>query len=66
MARIQVTLEGKLEDGRDKIEGTDDQIKIREHGVELFEQGSITVIPWHRIKEVVRKAGEAFARPETS
>jgi hypothetical protein len=55
MARLEVFLDGKLEDGREKLEGTDDAIKIREHGVELFEEGTLTVIPWHRIKEVVRR-----------
>jgi hypothetical protein len=55
MARIEVYLAGKLEDGREKVEGTDDSIKIREHGVELFEEGTLTVIPWHRIREVVRR-----------
>lgn len=54
--RIEVYLDGKLEDGRDKLEGTDDQIKIRDHGVELFEEGTLTIIPWHRIKEITRHA----------
>ncbi|HEX2025404.1 MAG TPA: hypothetical protein VHH92_03310 [Actinomycetota bacterium] len=58
MARIEVLLESKLADGRDKIEGTDDTVKLRDHGVELFEGGTMTVVPWHRVKEVVRKAGE--------
>jgi hypothetical protein len=60
VAKIEVTLEGTLTDGRDKLEGTDDTIKLRDHGVELFESGTMTVIPWHRVKEVVRRAGEAF------
>jgi hypothetical protein len=60
VARIEVTLEGTLRDGRDKLEGTDDTIKLRDHGVEIFESGTMTVVPWHRVKEVVRRAGEAF------
>jgi hypothetical protein len=60
MARIEVLLQDKLADGRDRIEGTDDSVKLRDHGVELFESGTMTVIPWHRVKEVIRKAGEAF------
>jgi hypothetical protein len=43
-----VTLGGKLTDGRDTIEGTDDTVNLRDHGVELFEGGTLTVIPWHR------------------
>ena len=58
MAKIEVTLDGKLADGRDTIEGTDDTVKIRDHGVELFEGGTLTVIPWHRVREVVRKTAE--------
>jgi FtsP/CotA-like multicopper oxidase with cupredoxin domain len=50
MARIEVKLDGKLEDGRETVEGTDDSIKIREHGVEVFEEGTLHVIPWHRIQ----------------
>jgi uncharacterized protein (UPF0248 family) len=42
------------------VEGTDDTIKLRDHGIELFESGTMTVIPWHRVREVVRRAGEAF------
>jgi hypothetical protein len=57
MAKIEVTLDGKLADGRDKIEGNDDSVKLRDHGVELFEGGTLTVIPWHRVREVVRTAG---------
>jgi hypothetical protein len=64
MAKIEVTLEGKLADGRDALEGTDDTIKLRDHGVELFESGTMTVIPWHRVKEVVRTVGEPFSRQE--
>jgi hypothetical protein len=60
MARIEVLLESQLADGRDKIEGTDDTVKLRDHGVELFEGGTMTVVPWHRVKEVTRKAGEVF------
>jgi hypothetical protein len=56
MAKIEVYLHGKLEDGREKIEGTDDSVKIRDHGLELFEEGVLHVIPWHRVKEVVRTA----------
>jgi hypothetical protein len=37
MAEIEVTLEGKLADGRDTIEGANDTVKLRDHGVELFE-----------------------------
>jgi hypothetical protein len=55
MAKIEITLHGKLLDGREKVEGTDDSIKIRDHGVELFEEGTLTIIPWHRVKELVRK-----------
>jgi hypothetical protein len=36
MAKIEVTLDGKLADGRDKIEGNDDTVKLRDHGVELL------------------------------
>jgi hypothetical protein len=60
MAKIEVTLDGKLADGRDTIEGNDDTVKLRDHGIELFEGGTVTVIPWHRVREVVRTAGEAF------
>ncbi len=56
MARIQVLLDGKLEDGRETVEGTDDSIKIRDHGVEVFEEGTLHVIPWHRVREVIRTA----------
>lgn len=56
MAKIEVFLDGPLQDGREKLEGTDDQIKIRDHGVEIFEEGVLTVIPWHRIKEIIRHA----------
>lgn len=66
MVRIEVTLEAKLADGRDKIEGTDDSIKLRDHGVELFETGTMTVIPWHRVKEVVRRASPAFSTDPTA
>ncbi|MGH2545709.1 MAG: hypothetical protein ACRDHJ_02395 [Actinomycetota bacterium] len=54
MARIEVFLDGKLEDGRETVEGTDDSIKIRDHGVEVFEEGTLRVIPWHRVREVIR------------
>ena len=54
MARIEVYLDGKLEDGREKVEGTDDSIKVRDHGVEVFEEGTLHVIPWHRVREVIR------------
>jgi hypothetical protein len=64
VARIQVTLEGNLADGRDKLEGTDDTIKLKDHGVELFETGTMTVIPWHRIREVVRTVGDPLSRQE--
>jgi hypothetical protein len=64
MAKIEVTLVGKLADGRDTLEGTDDTIKLRDHGVELFESGTMTVIPWHRVKEVVRTVGETLSRQE--
>lgn len=64
MAKIEVTLEDKLPDGRDVIEGTDDTIKFKDHGVELFESGAMTIIPWHRVKEVVRKVGEPFTRSQ--
>jgi hypothetical protein len=64
VARIQVILEGNLADGRDKLEGTDDTIKLKDHGVELFETGSMTVIPWHRIREVVRTVGDPLSRQE--
>lgn len=56
MARIEVYLDGKLEDGREKVEGTDDSIKVRDHGVEVFEEGTLHVIPWHRVREVIRTA----------
>lgn len=56
MARIEVLLDGKLEDGRETVEGTDDSIKIRDHGVEVFEEGTLHVIPWHRVREVIRIA----------
>jgi hypothetical protein len=56
MARIEVLLDGKLEDGRETVQGTDDSIKIRDHGVEVFEEGTLHVIPWHRVREVIRTA----------
>jgi hypothetical protein len=56
MARIEVLLDGTLEDGRETVEGTDDSIKIRDHGVEVFEEGTLHVIPWHRVREVIRTA----------
>lgn len=56
MARIEVLIDGKLEDGRETVEGTDDSIKIRDHGVEVFEEGTLLVIPWHRVREVIRTA----------
>lgn len=62
MAKIQVTLVDKLADGRDRVEGTDDSIKLKDHGVELFETGTMTVIPWHRVKEVVRTVGDPLSR----
>jgi hypothetical protein len=62
VAKIEVALVDKLADGRDRVEGTDDTVKVKDHGVELFETGTMTVIPWHRVKEVVRRVGDPLAR----
>ncbi len=53
MARIEVYVDSNLEDGRETVQGTDDAIKIREHGVEVFEEGALHVIPSHPVREVI-------------